>query len=130
MSIFNALFGADDDTNTANTNIRWILLTNLMQLEEIVTNSEEKPIVLFKHSTRCSVSRMVLKQFEKEFDFKEKTDTYFLDLLSHRAISDAITERFEIRHESPQLLLVKNGKVVYNVSHSAISADDLRDQVD
>ncbi len=129
MSIFNSLFGNSEESSSTNNNIDWIPLTKVAQLDEIVEISEEKPTAIFKHSTRCSISRMVLKQLEREFDIKEKMDTYFLDLLAHRDISDAIAQRFDIRHESPQLLLIKNGKVVYHVSHSDITVDDLREKI-
>jgi bacillithiol system protein YtxJ len=88
--------------------------------------SNEKPVVIFKHSTRCSVSRFALKQFENEFDLEDKVDAYFLDLLENRDISNAIATRFGVYHQSPQLLLIKEGKSVYDVSHSDIDARELK----
>jgi bacillithiol system protein YtxJ len=88
--------------------------------------SNEKPVVIFKHSTRCSVSRFALKQFENEFDLEDKVEAYFLDLLEHRAISNEIASRFGVYHQSPQLLLIKDGKSVYDVSHSDIDAGELK----
>jgi bacillithiol system protein YtxJ len=102
---------------------------DLGQLNEIIVASGEKPIVIFKHSTRCSVSRMALKQFENEFDLLNKVDTYFLDLIAHREISNEIANRFEVVHQSPQLLLIKEGKSIYDVSHSDIDAIELKEKL-
>ena len=104
----------------------WLALTDDVQLDEIVAQSEEKPIIIFKHSTRCSVSRMALKQFENEFDFQDKFTPYFLDLLEYRPISNAIATRFEVEHQSPQLLVIKDGIAIHDASHSAIAAENLQ----
>jgi bacillithiol system protein YtxJ len=125
MSIFNSIFGNSEENKKVTGKINWIDLTDLGQLNEIVAASGEKPVVIFKHSTRCSVSRMALKQFENEFDSAEKAETYFLDLIAYRDISNEIASRFQVMHQSPQLLLIKNGKSVYNVSHSDIDAQKL-----
>jgi bacillithiol system protein YtxJ len=89
--------------------MNWNALTDLEQLNEIISLSSEKPVVIFKHSTRCSISRMALKQFENEFDFSDKVTPYFLDLIAHREISNGIASRFSVVHQSPQLLLIKEG---------------------
>lgn len=109
--------------------MKWTPLVDLGQLNEIVTLSSYKPVIIFKHSTRCSVSRMVLKQFESEFDLEDKVIPYFLDLLEHRDVSNAIASRFNVVHQSPQLLLIKDGISVYDASHSAIEVDALRNQL-
>ncbi len=129
MSVFSSLFGNSENENSSNSKINWIPLVNLEQLDEIVALSNEKPVVIFKHSTRCSISRMALKQFEKEFDLEDKVAIYFLDLLEHRDISNEIATRFNVYHQSPQLLLIKEGKSVYDVSHDAIDAEKLKDKV-
>ena len=126
MSIFNSLFGNSEETQKIESSINWIPLTNLGQLNEIMTVSETKPVIIFKHSTRCSVSRMALKQFENEFNVKDRVEAYFLDLLEYRNISNEIAERFQVEHQSPQLILIKDGKAMYNVSHSAIDAVELK----
>ena len=126
MSIFKAFFGSADEENQSSK-INWIPLTNIAQLDEIDAASNEKPVVIFKHSTRCSISRMALKQFEKEYTLTDNEVTiYFLDLLSFRAISNEIALRFKIEHQSPQLILIKNEKAIYNVSHSDIDAANLK----
>lgn len=126
MSVFSNIFGSSEKQNDSNSKINWIPLTDLGQLNEIIDISNEKPAVIFKHSTRCSVSRMALKQFENEFDLDDKVDSYFLDLLEHRVISNEIASRFGVYHQSPQLLLIKEGKSVYDVSHEAIDAGELK----
>lgn len=126
MSFLKNIFSGSDNQNDADSKINWIPLTDLGQLSEIVFISNEKPVVIFKHSTRCSVSRMALKQFENEFDLQDKVTPYFLDLISFRDISNEIATRFGVTHQSPQLLLIKDGKAIYNVSHSDIDAEELK----
>jgi bacillithiol system protein YtxJ len=96
---------------------------------EIAAISNEKPVIIFKHSTRCSISRMALKQFEREFDLNDTVDAYFLDLIAHRDISNEIASTFNVYHESPQLILIRNGKAVYDVSHSDIDAGALKEKI-
>ena len=126
MSVFNSIFGKSENPSSSTSKINWIPLKDLGQLNEIVAISNEKPVVIFKHSTRCSVSRMALKQFENEFDLEDKVDAYFLDLLEYRDISNEIASRFGVYHQSPQLLLFKEGKSIYDVSHSDIDAGELK----
>ncbi|MBC7524961.1 MAG: bacillithiol system redox-active protein YtxJ [Flavobacterium sp.] len=125
MGFLNSIFGSSDEQQN-HGNITWNQLTDLGQLNEIIDISTTKPVVIFKHSTRCSISRMALKQFENEFDLHEKVTPYFLDLLNHRDISNEIATRFEVTHQSPQLILIQDGKSVYNVSHSDIQVEDLK----
>lgn len=133
MSLFNSLFGNSGESDNKDTNqnsLNWNALTDINQLDSIVSESEEKPVVIFKHSTRCSISRMALKNFEREYDFDEDEVTpYFLDLLEHRDISNEIAQKFQVIHQSPQLLLIKNGKSVYDVSHSEIDAEALKAKI-
>jgi len=129
MSFLNSIFGNSENTDSPKSNVNWKELTDLAQLSEIEALSNEKPVVIFKHSTRCSISRMALKQFEREFDLNETVDAYFLDLIAHRDISNEIANKFKVYHESPQLILIKNGKAVYDVSHSDIDAIALKEKV-
>ena len=126
MGLFSNVVGSSENQNKSNGTVNWIPLTDLSQLDEIVTLSNEKPVVIFKHSTRCSVSRFALKQFESEYDLTDCVDAYFLDLLEYRVISNEIASRFGVYHQSPQLLLIKEGKSVYDVSHSDINARELK----
>ena len=129
MSVFNYIFGKSGNQNSSESKINWIPLTLIGQLDEIVAFSSQKPVVIFKHSTRCSISRMALKRFESEYDLDDTVDVYFLDLLEHRDISNEIASRFGVYHQSPQLLLIKDGKSVYDVSHSDIDAGELKTKV-
>ena len=129
MTLFKSIFGDSENNNSNASKINWIELTDLGQLNEIMDLSHEQPVAIFKHSTRCSISRMALKQFENEFDLEGSVTPYFLDLLNHRDISNEIATRFEVYHQSPQLLLIKEGKSVYDASHSDIDAAELKGRV-
>jgi len=104
--------------------INWNELSQLSQLDIIDNISMEKPVLIFKHSTRCSISRMALKKFEHECDLNT-IECYFLDLLNHRDISNAIAARYNVQHQSPQLILIKDKKVIYHDSHDGIEARQL-----
>ncbi len=128
MSIFNIFKSSNEEEQSYRIN--WVKLQDLGQLNEIMETSREKPVIIFKHSTRCSVSRMALKQFENEYTIPENEATpYFLDLIAFRDVSNEIANRFSVTHQSPQLLLIKDGKSVYDVSHSEIDAVVLRDKL-
>jgi bacillithiol system protein YtxJ len=129
MSVFNYIFGKSGNQNSSESKVNWIPLTFMGQLDEIVAFSSQKPVVIFKHSTRCSISRMALKQFENEYNLGDTADAYYLDLLEHRDISNEIASRFVVYHQSPQLLLIKDGKSVYDVSHSDIDAQELKGKI-
>jgi bacillithiol system protein YtxJ len=124
MSLFKNIFGHSEAENTVSK-VNWVQLSDLGQLNEIKDLSHEKAVVIFKHSTRCSISRMVLKQFENEYNLENKLDLYFLDLLEHRDISNEIANSFGVVHQSPQLLVIQNAVSVYNASHESIDANDL-----
>ena len=124
MSFFNTVFGTSDEKNPLSK-VGWRSLTDLGQLNEIIDLSTEKPVVIFKHSTRCSISRMALKQFENEFDLNEKVVSFVLDLIEYRNISNEIASRFGVQHQSPQIILICDGKAVYNASHESIEAAKL-----
>lgn len=126
MSFFKNIFGSDETPKQSEGKMNWEQLTDMNQLGEIIFNSNEKPAVIFKHSTRCSISRMALKQFENEFDLQDQVTPYFLDLIAYREISNEIANRFGVQHQSPQLILIKEGKAVYDVSHSDIDAGELK----
>ncbi len=106
--------------------MHWNELTSMDQLELLEIQSQIQPVLIFKHSTRCSISRFALKQFENEFDLQDKIAPYFLDLLNHRDISNEIAIQFNVQHQSPQILLLKNRAVVYDTSHENIDATELK----
>jgi bacillithiol system protein YtxJ len=119
MSFLKNMFGSNEEKQSVSK-VGWRPLTDLGQFNEIIDLSTEKPVLIFKHSTRCSISRMVLKQFENEFDLQDKVIPYYLDLLEFRNVSNEIAIRFRVTHQSPQIILVKDGKAVYNASHESI----------
>jgi bacillithiol system protein YtxJ len=125
MNVFKNLFGNSEEANSPSK-VGWRPLTDMGQLNEIIQESVDKPVILFKHSTRCGVSRMTLKQFENEYDLDDAVTPYFLDLLEYRSLSNEVTHRFGVEHQSPQLLLIRNGKAVYDASHSDIYVDALK----
>jgi bacillithiol system protein YtxJ len=124
MGFFNSIFGSSNQESSI-PNMNWTLLTDLGQLNEISELSFQKPVAIFKHSTRCSISRMALKQFENEFNLEDKVTPYYLDLLEFRPISNEIAGRFGVMHQSPQIILIKDGNAVYTASHSDIQVADL-----
>ena len=109
--------------------MHWNELTSIEQLDLIEVKSETQPVLIFKHSTRCSISRFALKQFEFEFDMQEVILPYYLDLLNFREVSNEIANRYSVQHQSPQILVLKNREVVYDVSHEGITVSELKKRV-
>ena len=125
MGIFNKLFRSNSELKEKKV-LPWIALNSIEQLDVIETASKKKPQVIFKYSTRCGVSRMVLNQFVDAYELTEEDlDLYFLDLISNRDVSNEVGYKFQILHQSPQLLVIKNGVVVAHDSHSGVTAIDL-----
>lgn len=121
MSFFNKMF-RDSSEEKEEKVLPWIALISVGQLDEIQEKSKSKTQVIFKHSTRCGISRMVLKQFVSAFNLVETDlDLYFLDLLNYRDVSNETGYKFQVMHESPQLLVIKNGIMVAHASHGAIN---------
>lgn len=109
----------------------WTNLDEVTQLDELIQSSYEQPVLLFKHSTRCSISSMVKRRIENEWSIEsDKITTVYLDLLQHRNISTAIAEKTGVKHQSPQAILLRNGTVVYHASHTAISVNDIKKLVE
>lgn len=104
--------------------MNWIPLTTEAQLEEIKQISFTKPVVILKHSTRCSISTMAKGRLDRAVQ-PEGVDFYYLDLLAYRPISNRIAELFGVPHESPQVLLIKNAECTYEETHNGIDMDDL-----
>ena len=108
--------------------MQWKYITDLNQINEIKDQSGYS--LIFKHSTRCSVSMMAKRRFEMDWEvIPENTSLYFLDLISYRPISASIAETFQVQHESPQILLIKDGDCVLDASHSDISADEVAEVI-
>ena len=124
MGIFDSVFGKKKNTTTKKKALPWIPLEAMDQLEAIAEKSNGRPQVIFKHSNTCGISRMVLNMFEGSYDMDLDIDLYFLTIQNHRDISNRIAEKFDVLHESPQLLVIKNGEVTFHTSHGAISDMD------
>ena len=123
MGLFDKIFKAEKKEEKV---LPWIPLTNLTQLSLIEEKSKTKTQLIFKHSTRCGISRMVINQFVDLYNFTEdQFDLYYLDLLNYREVSNEVGYKFQVMHESPQLLVIKNGVVVAHASHGAINSLDL-----
>jgi bacillithiol system protein YtxJ len=108
--------------------MNWIALTEAAQLDTIKQQSLEQPVVIFKHSTRCSISSMAKNRLERE----QAPDTvlfYYLDLIKYRPVSNQVAEDFAVHHESPQVLLIRNGECVYEESHNGISMEEITGQL-
>jgi bacillithiol system protein YtxJ len=117
-------------SKTEKVSVPWKNIVDISQLEEVDQRSKEKAVILFKHSTRCSISAMSLSRFERTYQEEAAFEPYFLDLIAHRDISNAIAERYGVKHESPQAILIKNGKPVFDSSHMGISFAELNDQAE
>lgn len=98
-------------------------LTDISQLDPLDEQSRSTPVLIFKHSTSCSISRTALDRLERAWTDADRVThtTYYLDLLRYRAVSNAVADRYGITHESPQTLVIRNGKCAYDASHFAIT---------
>lgn len=109
--------------------MNWKNLDNIDELNVIIKESFNKPQLIFKHSTRCIISKMALRGFEMDFDFEDRVTPHYLDLIAFRNISDKVSEMFNVVHQSPQILLIREGEAVYSESHEGISAEELNKRV-
>lgn len=110
------------------SNVNWQALTDLDQLQEVKKQSFEQPVLIFKHSTSCPISAMALNSLEREWNPESESDTaiFFLDLLRYRNVSNAVAEQFGITHQSPQIIVLKDGKAVYDESHMGIRYEQIQ----
>ncbi len=104
----------------------WVQLSTENTLDEILELSIQKPVILFKHSTRCSISSMALSRFEREWDTNENVQLYYLDLITFRQLSNEISEVLQVEHQSPQLILLNQGNVIHTASHNGINSQDIQ----
>ncbi len=127
MGLFKNMFGGSSPKESKESEkLPWIALQSLEQLNEIEEKSKTKTQLIFKHSTTCGISRMVINMFKDNYDFSEEDfDLYYLDLHAYRDVSNETGFKFQVLHQSPQLLVIKNGVAVAHSSHGAISEIDL-----
>ena len=108
--------------------MNWIKLESKADVEQIIEYSFQKKlgVAIFKPSTRCSISAVAKKRLDDSWDFEAELPIYYLDLIQFRTLSDLIATKFNVQHESPQLLVIKNGKCIYNASHMAIAVKEIQ----
>lgn len=108
--------------------MNWNKLISLEQLDEIDNMSFQGPVLIFKHSTRCSISSTALSRLERNWNEQDalKSKPYYLDLLNHRAVSNDIERRYNVEHQSPQILVIAQGKCIYSATHLEIRMDEVR----
>ena len=109
--------------------MNWNKLTSTAQLDEIKAESADQPVLIFKHSTTCSISAMALSRMERNWSESAGIKPYYLDLLANRALSGQVADTFAVNHQSPQVLLIQDGKCVYDASHMSISFQALTQAV-
>ncbi|UAB84035.1 bacillithiol system redox-active protein YtxJ [Zunongwangia sp. SCSIO 43204] len=129
MGIFDKMFGGGENESNNQSKVNWRPLTDISEVEVAEMESQQQLVAILKHSTRCGISRMVLRQFENSYDIPEDAEVklYFLDLLSHRDISNEIADRFKVRHESPQLIILQQKEVVHHSSHQDIDVNNIKE---
>jgi len=112
---------------SSKSNFPWVKLTSPEQLDELIARSSEVPVLLFKHSTSCSISAMAISRFEGRWKADESTCIpVYLDLLAYRSISNLIAEKTGVVHQSPQAILLKDGVPVYSATHGSIDANEIQ----
>ncbi|GAA4165711.1 bacillithiol system redox-active protein YtxJ [Chryseobacterium ginsenosidimutans] len=122
MSFFDKIFGGKEETKEQKS--FWKKIESEEDLQKAIDHSFQNRIAIFKHSTSCFISKTVLRNFEKE-SLDQKVGLYYLDLLAHRSISNKIANDLGVTHQSPQLIVIENGKAINNASHQDISADQI-----
>ncbi len=132
--MFKNLFGKKDSKSSEKEikkplNVDWIPLQSLEQLNAVIKASNEVYVAIFKHSTRCSISKTVAERFEKNYPSGLNLKLYYLDLLNYRDVSNEIAQRFQVIHQSPQFILLKDGQAVLNASHYDILEVNLTEVV-
>jgi bacillithiol system protein YtxJ len=131
MGFMDKLFKSQRDiVKEELTGIQWEPLESVDQLDNIINNSTIKPKVIFKHSTRCGISRMVFNQFEKGYESNQDEVTYyFLDLLNYREVSNAVAEKLNVVHQSPQLIILYDKEILHIESHQGIDVKKVQEIV-
>jgi len=130
MAYLNLFFSWFSSSKLEERELPWIDLFNFDQLDSLFSESKKRLIIIFKHSTRCGISRMVLKDFIRKYSLSEESAVlYYLDIFSYREISNEVSNRFGVVHESPQMIVLKDEKVIHHSSHYMINASKLNDFV-
>ncbi|PAU93645.1 thioredoxin family protein [Aliifodinibius salipaludis] len=121
MGLFNSVKNAFSGSETSDI---WEMISDLSQVDPIIEASKEKPQLIYKHSHRCSVCFVAKGNLEMASDnIKEHADMHFVNVVRSRDVSNKIASELDVRHQSPQAILVDNGEVVWHGSHGGIDAD-------
>ena len=124
MGFLDQIFGKTEDQDHSTS--LWKKIESQKDLDAALEKSSQQKVLIFKHSTKCFISKTVLRSFEKQMQESDKNfGYYFLDLLAYRSISNEIESRFDVVHQSPQLIVLENGKAIYNASHQNIDLDKI-----
>ncbi len=113
----------------SHQNVKWVHFSDEQQLSQFIEESNHKTVMFFKHSTRCSISSMAKSRLENDWDLDEEVTPIYVDLIAHRNISNLLADKFAVQHESPQIILVKDGISIYDTSHNQISVGDIKNQL-
>ncbi|SMO53679.1 bacillithiol system redox-active protein YtxJ [Gracilimonas mengyeensis] len=129
MGFFDTLFGGEGEDNASST-INWENIHSEEELDDILMASNQKPQVIYKHSPRCATSFFALKNLKAlSAEDARKADFYLVDVIAERSISNLVAEKLGIRHESPQLFIIKNGDVQWHGSHHQVNSDVVEGQL-
>ena len=115
MGIFDKIVGNKNGEGQEHNKADWKMLTSISQLNDVAEASRQQKVIIFKHSTRCTISASVLSKFEKRIP--SGYQIFLLDLIAHRDVSLAIAEKFDVIHQSPQVVFLEEGKVIQHSSH-------------
>ncbi|REJ81300.1 MAG: bacillithiol system redox-active protein YtxJ [Bacteroidetes bacterium] len=109
--------------------MNWTNITSLESLKDALETSWIKPVLLFKHSTRCSISTAALSKLERNWQNSTGVEAFFIDLLAHRDVSNEIERVTGLKHESPQAIIVHKGEVLYHATHNGILFQEIRESL-
>ena len=127
MNVLDKLFNKKESIENVDQ-LKWLELTSVKDLDAAIEVSYKKPVMLFKHSTRCSISSSALNRITRNWNSKDvNIDSYFLDLIVHRDVSNAIATNLHVDHQSPQMIIIKDGSAVFNSSHMEIDFNDVKE---
>ena len=115
--------------NKEQSQLSWKSITSSNDLEEAINVSQNCPVLLFKHSTRCSISSMALQRLENSWDKQLEIKPYYLDLIKYRSISNEIASLFEIEHQSPQVIILNKAKCIFHASHGSINLKSIKEAI-
>lgn len=122
----------DQFRNTSQSGLPtdWKTIESDLQLQAAIDESYERPVVIFKHSITCGISAAAKYRLEEQWDFsQEELSFYYLDLLAYRSISNKIAEELGVTHQSPQVIVLENGRAIYDTSHHQVSVSAIRNQI-